>query len=218
MIVGIAAAASCTSGSDAADGGDPSLSCYNPSFDANLDQAVPTESLEDWKSYGDAVATMTIAEVENGQNGDPIVATVDEVHWQHPSVAKIPDQVEMLGVLCADPTSGDAVLRPRVAPFLDPGQPFIAPITDFGTWGVLTGGRSTIPVDDDGVLRAFDPRGFDTAADRADATTESEFLEMFDSTAPDPVAEANRDLDVFARFEAVSAKRPNVDVPAEGEF
>jgi hypothetical protein len=175
-------------------------------YDASYDPIVPSGSLRDWVSYGDAVVLATVTgEVpadptdELGAMGWPNGQTVavDERLWQHSSAPRPPTTIDFSGgLLVVEPLEGTTPLTLRLATV---GRQYVVPVGKYDNGGWAPDAPMLEIIDG-----RIDPEVGGTYP-FADALADVEIADVatvLSSVDPDPLAEGARPGDPEARYQA----------------
>lgn len=187
---------------------------------------VLNSTLSDWVSFADSVAYVTVVgeaqtelsseENERGEGamiGRILTVTVDDVVWQHPQAPAAPDRFEFV-------TFGWSLHNGTTIPFIseetpwriDVGGRYLMAIVKWpreglrGGWGTINS-EMILPVENGRVVTVdkgerTNPRLL-TAADELAGLDRAGVAAALTAAVPNPVAEANRDLNPDERMEAI---------------
>lgn len=172
---------------------------------------LPFETVTDWVSYGDAALVVTVtgesqiqaspAETERGEGlvGRQVKVSVDSIVWQHAATNAPPSAFDFIGWGW---TLHDGETTPMGAPRPEVGSQYLIMATEYADdgWGpinpatVLPLANGKVQNDSEETFEAIDAVvGLDVNAVAA----------LLAGTPPEPIAEANRNLDPDARVRAV---------------
>jgi hypothetical protein len=201
---------------------DPTTAGGDETVEVSASERLPADDLVDWVSYADAVVAVTVtgeAELapteEESAAGEglllrDVTLQVDDVLWSHPTLSGLPAEpftFTTIGWLFGDGQRTPAVSGGAVR--LEVGRRYVMPVTywdDDEQWGP-TAPSAVLALDADGRVAAAEDAG-DGAEDSLAALSDrpvADLAEELAATEPHPVAEANRNLDPVARFNAVEA-------------
>jgi hypothetical protein len=218
LVLSAAAALSAMSCSGASNDG---ASAEESVADVAAAERLPADDLIDWVSYADAVVAVTVtseAELpptpEEAATGEGLLlrdvsVQVDETLWSHALSDSLPEDgfvFTAVGWTFNDDSKVPA--RTEGAERLEVGRRYVMPITYWpqdDQWGPIAP-SAVVALDAQGRLAASSSGGAtDDATLPISGLALTELAETLASTAPNPVAEANRGLDPVARFNAVDA-------------
>lgn len=207
--------------------------------------SLPNESLQDWVSYGDAVAVVQIASEDGESALTPeeeaagegltvrhVTAEVRSIVWTAPNVGHDDPppsfSIDAPGWIYADGSKHPYVMEDGNR--LEVGDTYLMPIAEFdaGGWkpigfGVpLAGEQSLRVVPGEQEATATEGRSIvdPPAAVELSGLTVDAAADLIAATAPDPVAAQHVDLDPQARFREVTRQEQAVEgpgAPAPGE-
>lgn len=196
---------------------------------------LPYSDFEDWVSYSDAVVSVTVVTVDTldlfGREGDDetdadaglqqrtITVEVDSILWQYAQTTLVPKAITFVGL--PNVVDGGTV-RPMglgTAPRMEVGEHFVMPVTDSlnDGWFPISS-EAVVPVAESksvGDAKIVNVEQFDSDLRSISFEYLSSVLER---TKPDPVADANRSLDVDERFDLVQEQWFADDEPGKGEL
>jgi hypothetical protein len=192
-----------------------------PIVDVAAAERLPADDLADWVSYADAVIAVTVTnEVElppspeEAATGEgllvrDVTVQVDDMLWSHPRARNLPAEgfvFTTLGWTIDDGSKTPA--RAEGAERLEVGGRYVMPIvywTQDDQWGPIAP-SAVVRLDADNRLPAASLEGrLEDATVPTSGLALADLSGMLASTAPDPVAEANRDVDPVTRYNAVDA-------------
>lgn len=182
----------------------------------------PTETLEDWKSYGDHVAVVLVAReralppteeelrIGEGLLGRDLTIQVERRIWSAAGAPVLPSEFRYGGSGWVLKNGTKYPLRIEGSPRLEVGERFIAPLVLMDdrtphTWAPL-GSDAPLPLAEDRII-APDPEGRLTSPllERFGGKSVSELAEALKREDADPLAKKYDHLRPLKRVQAVSA-------------
>lgn len=180
--------------------------------------AFPVDTLEDWASYADALATfevrsetelpLTDAEQEAGEGlvMRSVEIAVQDVLWARQGAPKVPETVSFITYGWVIKGSERRPANTGAGARLEVGDRYLAPLANsrMGGWGPLSPGQ-VFRVDGDRITMEWTPTD-DTAAKRIGGRSLDEAARILDATEPDPLTVKYSDLDPIDRAGAAQAE------------